>query len=157
MNFKLLATITAICGGIVQSAWAFDVKVQGVTGEVHSNVEALLTPVRENSITEVRQTYRAQVDRAIKRALRALGYYQSIIHYSWQESKTEKSALLIADIQLGKPVRIAGTSLTVRGEAKDDRVFKRLQRRLPKKGRQLNHGEYESFKSSFFIPPWITQ
>lgn len=148
MNFKLLATITAICGGIVQSAWAFDVKVQGVTGEVHSNVEALLTPVRENSITEVRQTYRAQVDRAIKRALRALGYYQSIIHYSWQESKTEKSALLIADIQLGKPVRIADTSLKVRGEAKDDRVFKRLQRRLPKKGRQLNHGEYESFKSS---------
>lgn len=148
MNFRQVAVLAVILGGLVQDACAFEVKVQGISGEVRSNVEALLTPVRENSVTEVRQTYRAQVDRAIKRALNALGYYQSTIHYSWREYKTKNAAQLIADIRLGKPVRIAQTSLTIRGEAQDDKIFKRLQRKLPKKGQQLNHGEYESFKSS---------
>ena len=87
MNFRRLATVAALLGALSQSAQAFDVKVEGISGEVRSNVDALLQPVKENSFTEVRQTYRAQVDRAIKRALQALGFYQSVIHYSWQEPK----------------------------------------------------------------------
>lgn len=148
MNFRRLATVAALLGALSQSAQAFDVKVEGISGEVRSNVDALLQPVKENSFTEVRQTYRAQVDRAIKRALQALGFYQSVIHYSWQESKGKKPAILVAKIHLGKPARVAATSLTIRGEAKHDEVFEALKENLPKKDRQLNHGEYESFKSS---------
>lgn len=148
MRLKRLAVWLLLLSTFPLTASAFEVKVQGVGGDVRANVEALLLPVRENSFTEVRQTYRAQVDRAITRALQALGYYQSIVHYSWQEAKGKNPATLIAKIHLGKPARIAGASLTVRGEGAADEAFEKLKKVLPKKGRQLNHGEYESFKSS---------
>lgn len=148
MRLKRLAVWLLLLSTFPLTASAFEVKVQGVGGDVRANVEALLQPVRENSFTELRQTYRAQVDRAITRALQALGYYQSIVHYSWQEAKGKNPATLIAKIHLGKPARIAGASLTVRGEGAADEAFEKLKKVLPKKGRQLNHGEYESFKSS---------
>ena len=148
MRLKRLAVWLLLLSTFPLTASAFEVKVQGVGGDVRANVEALLQPVRENSFTEVRQTYRAQVDRAITRALQALGYYQSIVHYSWQEAKGKNPVTLIAKIHLGKPARIAGASLTVRGEGAADEAFEKLKKVLPKKGRQLNHGEYESFKSS---------
>ena len=131
-----------------QGAWAFDVKVEGLEGEVLDNVNVMLMPVKENSITEVRQTYRAQVDRAIRRAVEALGYYQTTIQYNWKEPKDKDPALLVAKVHLGEPARIEGTSFSVEGEGKDDEVFTELRKKLPKKGRQLNHGEYESFKAS---------
>ena len=87
MRVKRLAVWFTLLGALPQAVSAFEVQVQGVSGDVRANVEALLGPVRENSITEIRQTYRAQVDRAITRALQALGYYQSIVHYSWREAK----------------------------------------------------------------------
>lgn len=131
-----------------QGAWAFDVKVEGLEGEVLDNVNVMLMPVKENSITEVRQTYRAQVDRAIRRAVEALGYYQTTIQYNWKEPKDKDPALLVAKVHLGEPARIEGTSFSVEGEGKDDEVFTELRKKLPKKGTQLNHGEYESFKAS---------
>lgn len=131
-----------------QGAWAFDVKVEGLEGEVLDNVNVMLMPVKENSITEVRQTYRAQVDRAIRRAVEALGYYQTTIQYNWKEPKDKDPALLVAKVHLGEPARIEGTSFSVEGEGKDDEFFTELRKKLPKKGTQLNHGEYESFKAS---------
>lgn len=148
MKFKSLSCAVAVMSALSQGANAFDVKVEGIDGDVLSNVEVMLQPVRENSITDVRQTYRAQVDRAIQRGVQALGYYQSTIQYKWEEAKNEDGATLIAKVRLGKPVRVAGATLTVQGEAKNDEVFEALQNQLPKKGVQLNHGEYESFKSS---------
>lgn len=131
-----------------QGAWAFDVKVEGLEGEVLDNVNVMLMPVKENSITEVRQTYRAQVDRAIRRAVEALGYYQTTIQYNWKEPKDKDPAHLVAKVHLGEPARIEGTSFSVEGEGKDDEGFTELRKKLPKKGTQLNHGEYESFKAS---------
>ena len=89
-----------------QGAWAFDVKVEGLEGEVLDNVNVMLMPVKENSITEVRQTYRAQVDRAIRRAVEALGYYQTTIQYNWKEPKDKDPALLVAKVHLGEPARM---------------------------------------------------
>ena len=45
MNFRRLATVAALLGALSQSAHAFDVKVEGISGEVRSNVDALLQPV----------------------------------------------------------------------------------------------------------------
>ena len=135
-------------GLVSQGAGAFEVKIEGVSGAVHDNAQALLQPVRDNSFTEVRQTYRAQVDRALKRALQALGYYQSIISYSWVEPLGKTPATLIAKIHLGEPVLLESTSLTVRGEGSQDPAFEALKKQLPKKTVQLNHGQYQNFKSS---------
>ena len=123
MKFKSLSCAVAVMSALSQGANAFDVKVEGIDGDVLSNVEVMLQPVRENSITDVRQTYRAQVDRAIQRGVQALGYYQSTIQYKWEEAKNEDGATLIAKVRLGKPVRVAGATLTVQGEAKNDEVF----------------------------------
>lgn len=70
-------------------AEAFDVRVEGLEGEVRDNVEAMLTPVRERSTTTIRQTYRAQTDRAVRAGLEALGHYRSDIRYDWTEPKKE--------------------------------------------------------------------
>lgn len=137
-----------LLGACSQGALAFDVKVEGIDGKVLDNVNVMLMPVKENSVTEVRQTYRAQVDRAIRRAVQALGYYQTTIQYNWKEPKDKDPALLVAKVHLGEPARIEGTSFSVEGEGKDDEVFTELRKKLPKKGTQLNHGEYESFKAS---------
>lgn len=145
---KTLTLTGMLLGVCSQGAWAFDVKVEGLEGEVLDNVNVMLMPVKENSITEVRQTYRAQVDRAIRRAVEALGYYQTTIQYNWKEPKDKDPALLVAKVHLGEPARIEGTSFSVEGEGKDDEVFTELRKKLPKKGTQLNHGEYESFKAS---------
>lgn len=146
--FKTLTLTGILLGVCSQGALAFDVKVEGLKGEVLDNVNVMLMPVKENSITEVRQTYRAQVDRAIRRAVEALGYYQTTIQYNWKEPKDKDPALLVAKVHLGEPARIEGTSFSVEGEGKDDEVFTELRKKLPKKGTQLNHGEYESFKAS---------
>ena len=137
-----------LLGVCSQGALAFDVKVEGIDGKVLDNVNVMLMPVKENSVTEVRQTYRAQVDRAIRRAVQALGYYQTTIQYNWKEPKDKDPALLVAKVHLGEPACIEGTSFSVEGEGKDDEVFTELRKKLPKKGTQLNHGEYESFKAS---------
>ena len=39
MNFRRLATVAALLGALSQSAHAFDVKVEGISGEVRSNVD----------------------------------------------------------------------------------------------------------------------
>lgn len=147
-TLKTLTLTGLLLGVCSQGALAFDVKVEGIDGEVLDNVNVMLMPVKENSITEVRQTYRAQVDRAIRRAVEALGYYQTTIQYNWKEPKDKDPALLVAKVHLGEPARIGGTSFSVEGEGKDDEVFTELRKKLPKKGTQLNHGEYESFKAS---------
>ena len=145
---KTLTLTGMLLGVCSQGALAFDVKVEGIDGKVLDNVNVMLMPVKENSVTEVRQTYRAQVDRAIRRAVQALGYYQTTIQYNWKEPKAKAPATLVAKIHLGAPARIAGASFLVEGEGKDDEVFTELRKKLPKKGTQLNHGEYESFKAS---------
>lgn len=148
MSIKRLTALVVMLGLVSQGAGAFEVKIEGVSGAVHDNAQALLQPVRDNSFTEVRQTYRAQVDRALKRALQALGYYQSIISYFWVEPKGKTPATLIAKIHLGEPVLLESTSLTVRGEGSQDPAFEALKKQLPKKTVQLNHGQYQNFKSS---------
>ncbi len=134
--------------GLIGSPLAFEVTVSGVDGAVLDNVNALLAPVRESSLTDVRQTYRAQVDFALRKALQALGYYQSLISYTWTEPKGDKPAVLNARIRLGEPVKIAQANLEVIGDGQKDPIFDEIRKNIPKKGTQLNHGEYTDFKSS---------
>ena len=168
------------------SAWSFDVRVDGLQGEPKDNVEALLTPIREKASPPRKHTYRSQVDKAIRRGLEALGYYQYEIRYRWtkpepaqpqsdvagkssptdtestaqtnvdsvtdkkdKQAERKERTLLVAHIKLGEPVRITNATLTIEGEKNTRRShFRRLQRRLPKPGTQLNHGEYTDFKAA---------
>lgn len=181
-------TLSVMAFACALSAWSFDVRVDGLQGEPKDNVEALLTPIREKASPPRKHTYRSQVDKAIRRGLEALGYYQYEIRYRWVKpdsaqtqaqassdkpsttddntpqpqpnvdptsDKASKNAarkektLLVARVKLGEPVRITSATLTIEGEKNTRRShFRRLQRRLPKPGTQLNHGEYTDFKAA---------
>ena len=179
-------TLSVMAFACALSAWSFDVRVDGLQGEPKDNVEALLTPIREKASPPRKHTYRSQVDKAIRRGLEALGYYQYEIRYRWtkpepaqpqsdvagkssptdtestaqtnvdsvtdkkdKQAERKERTLLVAHIKLGEPVRITNATLTIEGEKNTRRShFRRLQRRLPKPGTQLNHGEYTDFKAA---------
>lgn len=84
----VLAAALAAAGG----ACAYEVRVEGLEGEAADNVEAMLVPVRARTETVLRQTWRAQVDEAISRALQALGYYQYEIRYRWEEKASSQAS-----------------------------------------------------------------
>lgn len=84
--FALVVALSAASG-----AAAYGVRVVGLEGEAADNVEAMLTPVRARTETVLRQTWRAQVDDAIGRALQALGYYQYEINYRWEKKNPDKA------------------------------------------------------------------
>lgn len=154
------------------AAAPYEVTVLGLSGPVEENVQALLAPVRAADASEQRQAFRAQVDKAIRNGLEALGYYHYEIRYRWEkplgkdgsplqqgesETLTEQQrrqtgadrTRLTARVTLGEPVRIAKASFVIEGkELKNYPQFRRLQRKLPKEGTQLNHGEYSDFKAS---------
>ena len=92
-NFRIgaIAASAAAAALFMPAAEAFDVRVEGLSGEPKANVEAMLTPVRERTSTQQRQTYRAQVDKSIRRGLEALGYYQYEIRYRWEKPKKDKN------------------------------------------------------------------
>lgn len=232
-NFRIgaIAASAAAAALFMPAAEAFDVRVEGLSGEPKANVEAMLTPVRERTSTQQRQTYRAQVDKSIRRGLEALGYYQYEIRYRWEKPKKDnpeqqsafqkdkhseqkrtietlnladvsletspfardeeallsqlpgkvleasdvrfqrplpgspedealrqtrfdgsqrgKGPVLVASVKLGEPMLVKKAVLRIEGEdLSKHSVFKRLMRRLPKEGTQLNHGQYSDFKSS---------
>ncbi|HIU84682.1 MAG TPA: outer membrane protein assembly factor [Candidatus Aphodousia gallistercoris] len=132
------------------SAWAFGVRVECDNVAVKENVEALISPIRDSSTAQVRQAYRAGIAQAARRGIQALGYYRFHMRFRWEEAadRDPQKATLVADIELGDPVHIREAQLALAGEAREDRAFNFLKRRLPKEGRQLNHGEYEDFKTS---------
>ncbi len=61
----------------------------------------------------------------------------------------EASPVLVARVTPGEPARITSATFEIKDSTPSShRQFRRLQRKLPKKGAQLNHGEYTDFKSS---------
>lgn len=158
-NAVALATLTVFSS----SASAFDLKLEGLSGAALNNVEALLTTLRSNDNSQTRHTYRTLVDAGIRNGLEALGYYRYEIRYRWIRSPegTKQTSphlttadssgrnTLVASVKLGEPVKIQSATLTIKNDQiKSYPQFKRLQRKLPKKGTQLNHGEYTDFKSA---------
>ena len=123
-------------------AAAYRVDVKGLEGNLAQNVDIQVKTLLSGSVPEERQAFRAQLHRAIRTGLRALGHYRPEIRYEWEKNaKGEETDLLHVTVDPGEPVVVSETSVTFRGGAANDRAFERLKRRLPKKGTVLNHGE----------------
>lgn len=93
--------------------------------------------------------YQSLVTDAIDKALRAEGYYNSSVSFQLEAGEANQEASLIANVSLGTEVKIAGVELAVIGQAKTDPAFENLEEQTPKVGTRLNHGSYDSYKSSF--------
>ncbi|AGE84802.1 autotransporter assembly complex protein TamA [Cronobacter sakazakii] len=121
-------------------------QVEGLTGALQKNVRAQLSTIQTDEVTPDRR-FRARVDDAIRNGLKALGYYEPTIDFELREPPPGgRRQVLLARVNAGKPVLIAGTNVILRGGARDDKEYLALLKKRPAIGTVLNHNDYDSFK-----------
>ncbi|KZX69455.1 hypothetical protein A3712_11740 [Vibrio sp. HI00D65] len=140
-------TLPVLIGTLLSSTLAFadvSLEIKGLDRALEDNVDAYLSAVPEEEYA-VSLRFQSRLESMIKEALNALGYYQPIITFSHSEDETE----LTVTVEQGKPVRIYTSDIVLSGEAKDDPDFLALIAKSKlSKGTILNHGNYDSLKSS---------
>ncbi|WP_213990464.1 autotransporter assembly complex family protein [Sodalis sp. dw_96] len=120
-------------------------QVDGLKGELQRNVRVRLSTIGADEITADAR-FQARVDSAIREGLRALGYYEPQIDFTFRPAVKGGRPVLVAAVKPGPPVKIAATTLIVRGDARRDAAYQRLiQRSRPAVGTVLNHGDYTAF------------
>src|SRR5699024_1639804 len=86
-----------------------------------------------------------QVEESAGDAARALGWYQAVVEAAIEPA--EGCWALRVNVIAGEPVRLSEPQLTVQGG--DEAPFRAvLDESGLRAGQQLNHGQYESFKSA---------
>ncbi|KAB0479841.1 outer membrane protein assembly factor [Vibrio chagasii] len=140
-------TLPVLIGTLLSSTLAFadvSLEIKGLDGALEDNVDAYLSAVPEEEYA-VSLRFQSRLESMIKEALNALGYYQPTITFSHSEDETE----LTVTVEQGEPVRIYESDIVLSGEAKDDPDFLALIAKSKlSKGTILNHGNYDSLKSS---------
>ena len=143
---QLCITSVLLVSGVASAA-NVRLQVEGLSGELEKNVRAQLSTIQSDEVTPDRR-FRARVDDAIREGLKALGYYEPTIDFDLRPPPARGRQVLIAKVTPGEPVRIGGTDVILRGGARTDRDYLDLLNTRPAIGTVLNHGDYDSFKSS---------
>ena len=140
-------TLPVLIGTLLSSTLAFadvSLEIKGLDRALEENVDAYLSAVPEEEYA-ISLRFQSRLESMIKEALNALGYYQPTITFSHSEDETE----LTVTVEQGEPVRIYTSDIVLSGEAKDDPDFLALIAKSKlSKGTILNHGNYDSLKSS---------
>ncbi|WP_130832030.1 autotransporter assembly complex protein TamA [[Erwinia] mediterraneensis] len=149
-RFHLYCMVSLLVAAPVVQAATVRLQLEGLTGDVQKNVRARLSTIGSDEVSNDGR-FRARVSEAIKEGLRALGYYEPDIDF---ESRPAPAAggrpVLIARVTPGPPVKIGGSTIVVRGEARDDPDYQEwVKQGRPAVGSQLNHGDYSKFKNGF--------
>lgn len=124
-------------------------QVEGLSGDLQRNVRLRLSTIGSDEVTaDVR--FQSRVDNVVRDGLRALGYYSPTIDFVFKPAVNGGRDILIARITPGKPVRIAGVNVILRGEARQDTDYRQwVSDGKPALGSVLNHGAYDRFKNGF--------
>lgn len=140
-------TLPVLIGTLLSSTLAFadvSLETKGLDGALADNVDAYLSAIPEEEYS-VSLRFQSRLESMIKEALNALGYYQPNITFTHSEDDTE----LTVTVEPGEPVVIYASDIVLTGEAKDDPDFLALIAKSKlSKGSILNHGHYDSLKSS---------
>ncbi|MEZ8289382.1 autotransporter assembly complex family protein [Vibrio sp. 10N.237.312.B06] len=140
-------TLPVLIGTLLSSTFAFadvSLDIKGLDGALADNVDAYLSAIPEEEYS-VSLRFQSRLESMIKEALNALGYYQPNITFTHSEDDTE----LTVTVEPGEPVVIYASDIVLTGEAKDDPDFLALIAKSKlSKGSILNHGNYDSLKSS---------
>ncbi len=124
-----------------------EIQVDGVEKEIGENIRAYLSLAQEACTApewRVRRLF-ARSDEEIRRAVRALGYYQP--EFSKRLEQEEACWKASYEVNLGEPVTVESVDVKISGEASDDGAFASLLEALPvKSGDVLNHARYEQTK-----------
>ena len=81
----LVGLLLLTCAVSVRAA-AYRVDVKGLEGNLAQNVDVQVKTLLAGSVPEERQAFRAQLHRAIRTGLRALGHYRPEIRYEWEKN-----------------------------------------------------------------------
>lgn len=111
------------------------------------NIKAYLgeLPKSENE----RSAYIYAAKKRVLNALKAVGYYQSVVTTSVSKDLDKNVWTLTVDIKLNEPTIVSSVNLEIEGEAKDDPAFISFLDNIPiSSGDKLHHGIYEKLKSN---------
>ncbi|PTO86231.1 hypothetical protein CWN98_14375 [Vibrio splendidus] len=140
-------TLPVLIGTLLSSTLAFadvSLEIKGLNGALEDNVDAYLSAIPEEEYS-VSLRFQSRLESLIKEALNALGYYHPKITFTHSEDDTE----MTVTVEPGEPVVIYTSDIVLTGEAKDDPDFLALIAKSSlSKGSTLNHGNYDSLKSS---------
>ena len=147
-RYRVLCVLCALF--VMPSVFAANVRLQvdGLSGDLERNVRVRLSAITPEEVN-AEGRFRARVDAAIRLGLRPLGYYQPTIEFTFDDNPKLSRPVLIAKVDPGEPVRIAGVDIQLQGGARTDEDYLNLVRTdRPTIGEILNHGQFDSFKSS---------
>ncbi|MBP4132820.1 autotransporter assembly complex protein TamA [Gallibacterium anatis] len=121
-------------------------KVEGIKNKAaYNNVMVHLSSLKTIPV-ENSDHYYYLASKTIDEALRAVGYFNSKIDYQFVPQPNAKQDLLIANVALDEPVKIAEIQVQLLGDAEKDENFLALQKQVPKLGSVLNQGVYDDYK-----------
>lgn len=121
-------------------------EVRGAGDELEQNIRAHVGSLPEDAAATGR-AYQRRVREATAEALQALGYYNATVDVS--RRRDGEDATVTVQVQPGPRVKIASLKVELRGEARDDRVFRQIVEQLPlEEGEAFHHGHYESSKQA---------
>ncbi|ELR63214.1 Putative protein YtfM precursor [Photobacterium marinum] len=120
--------------------------IKGLKGSLEANVEAYVSAIPKEDYS-VSLRFREQLEEEIRNALKALGRYQPT--FSYRVDTEGDDTHLKVTVEPGPKTKIAKSDIRITGMAQSDPDFIALVResRLGL-DKTLNHGRYESFKSS---------
>lgn len=140
----LLVLLVWLCPMLVM-AQSVSLDINGIDGDLARNVERHVDQLGLTDRESVR-LQRGQIQRSVRKALEALGYYDSEIQLDISPPDRRRVELTL-DIHVTEPVRWVDTRVALRGAGADDPLFDRIvQKHGPKKGDVLNHQVYENLK-----------
>jgi translocation and assembly module TamA len=126
------------------------VEVQGVEGDILTNVLAYLSFERYKDSRELTPEFverlQERSEREVRAALKPFGYYEVNVTSSVKREGTEDYRVVII-VTPGTPVKVENVYVRVTGPGADDEVFTRITRNPPiHPGDRLKHSAYEELK-----------
>lgn len=130
---------------VLAMAQSVSLTIEGINGDLARNVERHVTQLDLTDRESVRRQ-RALVLRSARRALEALGYYDSVIQLDLSPPERKRVELKLT-IQRGEPVRWRNTTVKFIGPGSEDPLLTDVVRQhAPQKNKVLNHEQYENLK-----------
>ncbi|TCP91162.1 autotransporter secretion outer membrane protein TamA [Cricetibacter osteomyelitidis] len=125
-----------------------NLRLTGIKNQALAENARIYTNAISKESADGSERYQELVSEAVDKALRAKGYYGSSVSYTLEPAKGKNKPVLIAKVDIGKPVYIEETDVLIDGQAKTDPAFEKIEKTKPAKGTLLNHATYDDFKSA---------
>jgi len=149
INYALALTITLLNIQPAHAAININVSVEGVEGDIKNNVFAFLSIEQQKKHPDMTESLMKKLHKKapyeIRQALQPFGYYRPYIQA--EILLKESTWNLFYRITPGDPVIIDNVEVSITGEGRNHKSFKRFIEHIPvNKGDILNHEQYEKAK-----------